>query len=80
MASEIGIPFPLLRDADLKVANAYGVAMNGKDIALPAVFVISRDGRIVFKAIGENPADPASSKPPPPRALPEGLRLTRHKR
>jgi len=49
-----------LRDADLKVANAYGVAMKGRDIALPAVFVISREGRIVFKAIGENPADRAS--------------------
>jgi peroxiredoxin len=56
----VGIQFPLLRDADLKVANAYGVAMKGKDIAVPAVFVISREGRIVFKAIGESPADRAS--------------------
>ena len=34
--------------------------MKGKDIALPAVFVISREGRIVLKAVGENPADRAS--------------------
>jgi len=34
--------------------------MKGRDIALPAVFVISREGRIVFKAVGESPSDSAS--------------------
>jgi peroxiredoxin len=56
-ASEIGIDFPLLRDADLKIATAYGVAMAGKDIAVPAVFVIRKDGKIHWRKVGESVTD-----------------------
>ncbi len=56
-ASELGIEFPLLRDGDLKIASAYGVAMAGKDIAVPAVFVIRKDGKIHWRKVGESVTD-----------------------
>ncbi len=56
-ANEGNLPFPLLRDGDLQVANAYGVAMVGDDIAIPSTFVIGRDGRIHAKWVGETMAD-----------------------
>ena len=59
-ADEIGLRFPLLSDADLSVATAYGVAMEGRDIAIPAVFVVDRQGLIRFRKIGEDAADRAS--------------------
>ena len=57
LARELAIPFPLLRDDHLEVATAYGVAMEGRDIAVPAVFVIQRDGRIFWKKVGESIRD-----------------------
>jgi peroxiredoxin len=57
LADKLGIHYPLLRDADLKVAMAYGVAMKGRDIAIPAVFVVSPSGAIVWKKVGESMTD-----------------------
>lgn len=57
MAGELGLRFPLLRDQDLKVASAYGVAMEGRDIAVPSTFVVRKDRTIVWKRVGENMAD-----------------------
>ena len=56
-AEDLEIPFPLLRDADLAVANAYGVAMLGDELAIPATFVITRGGTIRWRTIGETMAD-----------------------
>ena len=53
MVDELGIPFPLLSDQALDAALAYGVAMEGRDIALPAVFVITQDGEIAWRTVGE---------------------------
>ena len=61
-AESLSIGFPLLWDSDLSVADAYGVAMEGRDIAIPAVFVISPEGHIQWKQVGEtmmDRADPA---------------------
>jgi peroxiredoxin len=57
MASEIGVTYPILSDADLHVAGDYGVAMQGKDIAVPAVFVVRADKSIAWKTVGENVTD-----------------------
>ncbi len=57
LASELGLGFPLLSDADLRVASAYGVAMQGRDIAIPAVFVVRADRTIAWKTVGENMTD-----------------------
>jgi len=53
LASELGLKFRLLSDADLRVASAYGVAMAGKDIAVPSVFIVRPDRTIAFKKVGE---------------------------
>ncbi len=57
LANKLGITFPLLRDDGLKVAIAYGVAMKGEEIAVPAVFVINRDKKIVYVHVGESVTD-----------------------
>jgi len=54
LARKRDIPFPLVHDEDLRAALAYGVAMDGEDIAVPAVFVIDAEGRIRWKQVGES--------------------------
>ena len=60
LAQELGLHIPLLRDADLRVASAYGVAMEGRDIAVPSVFVVRKDHTIAWSQVGENMTDRAS--------------------
>ncbi|TKC99882.1 redoxin domain-containing protein [Polyangium fumosum] len=60
-AETLGARYPLLRDDGLKTALAYGVAMQGQDIAVPSTFVILPDGRIFFRQIGESMADRPST-------------------
>jgi peroxiredoxin len=57
MADALSLTFPLLSDPDLKTAIAYGVAMEGRDIAIPAIFVVNGAGEITFRYVGESPAD-----------------------
>lgn len=61
-ASKLSITFPLLHDAGLKTALAYGVAMEGDEIAVPAVFIVSRDLRIVYRHVGESIVDRPSAE------------------
>ena len=54
-----GFTFPILADPDLLAVDAYGVrhalgGIEGDDIARPAVFVIDREGRIVWRDLTEN--------------------------
>jgi peroxiredoxin len=51
------ITIPLLSDPDMTVIKAYGVAMEGEDIAVPATFVVRQDRTIHWKHIGETMAD-----------------------
>ena len=52
-----GIPFPLLSDPKLQVISAYGVAMEGGEIAVPATFVITQKKTVHWKHVGETMAD-----------------------
>jgi len=45
-AKELDIPFPVLLDADHSAADAYGVE------AIPAIFVVDKDGMIKFGHVG----------------------------
>lgn len=47
------LEFPLLQDADAKIAAAYGVRMKGESMAIPSVFVVAQDGAIVWRHVGE---------------------------
>ena len=57
MAADLNLPFDLLHDKGLHVANAYGVVMEGRDIAVPSVFIVNRQGVVSFSYIGENMSD-----------------------
>jgi peroxiredoxin len=61
LASSLELPFPLLEDEGLRVGIRWGVAMEGRDIAVPAVFVVLPDGRIYWKQVGESIADRPSN-------------------
>lgn len=41
----------------MAVASAYGVAMKGQDIAIPATFLVMPNREVFWKHVGENPAD-----------------------
>lgn len=56
-AADDGITVPLLSDPELRVISAYGVAMDGDDIAVPASFIIRPDGTIYWSYVGETMAD-----------------------
>jgi peroxiredoxin Q/BCP len=47
-AKEHSADFPILSDADKKVANAYGVIPPGRDFASRWTFYIGPDGKILF--------------------------------
>ena len=51
LARELGIHFPLLTDPQLDIANAYGVVQEGRDLAVPAVFVIDSRQQIRWRAV-----------------------------
>ncbi|MBK6520627.1 MAG: redoxin domain-containing protein [Polyangiaceae bacterium] len=61
LANKLSITFPLLHDVDLKVALAYGVAMQGDEIAVPAVFVVNTAKRITYQHVGESVMDRPSA-------------------
>jgi thioredoxin-dependent peroxiredoxin len=48
---------PLLSDPERKVISAYGVADADNGIAVPSVFVVSREGKIVWRHVGETQMD-----------------------
>lgn len=57
MRERLGLNFPLLSDPDVAVASAYGVAMKGQDLAIPATFVVMPNREVFWKYVGENPSD-----------------------
>ena len=61
MAEPIGGAVPLLSDPDLAVAKAYGVAMQGRDIAVPATFIVAPDRSIAYRYVGESMNDRPST-------------------
>jgi peroxiredoxin Q/BCP len=56
-AEDDDFPFPLASDLDLEVVDAWGVRHRGKDLAVPSVFVVDRNGVVRFVKIGESISD-----------------------
>ncbi len=52
-----GITLPLLSDPDMLVISAYGLAMEGRDIAVPATFIIDRKQTIQWQHVGDTQMD-----------------------
>jgi peroxiredoxin len=45
------VNFPLLSDPAASVIRAFGVAMKGEHMAVPAVYVVAGDGTIAWRAL-----------------------------
>lgn len=54
---KLGGRVPLLTDPAMTAIRAYGVEDEGKDISLPATFVIAPDGTVRWIYVGDNPRD-----------------------
>lgn len=58
VATKHAITFPLLSDPELKAIDAFGLRHSdggfGQDIARPAVFLIDRQGRIVWRRMTDD--------------------------
>jgi peroxiredoxin len=58
IAEAYGIEFRLLSDPELRVIDRFGVRHAGGgldgDIARPAVFILDREGRVVWRDLTEN--------------------------
>lgn len=58
MAQAISAGFPILADADHRVAEAYGVFnLLGDGLAAPAVFIINPAGEIVWSYLSRDAGD-----------------------
>jgi peroxiredoxin len=55
------LSFPLLSDADGKVAERYGVLMDTHKLAYRTTFVIDREGRIHYIERGGTAIDPTGA-------------------
>lgn len=70
-AEENRLRFPVLSDPKLSVIRRYGVEHVGKNIALPSVFILTKDGRIAFVQVARKLWDRPSW--PELRAVLQGL-------
>ncbi len=52
-----GLTYPLLSDPELEAVAAWGVAMDGADIAVPTVYIIDREGQITWRRQSETQFD-----------------------
>jgi len=53
-ASEMKFPFALVSDPDLKVADLYGSHAAGRPVASRTVYVIGKDGKVVWREMKFN--------------------------
>jgi DNA polymerase III epsilon subunit family exonuclease len=74
-AKQLGIGFPLLSDFDKRTIAAYGVLDSRRGTSGRAVFVIDKQGTVVYRDVSSAPQDPAQI-PSSERAL-EALRALR---
>jgi peroxiredoxin len=56
-AGELKLDFPLLSDGTGRVAEAYGVLMPGRKLALRTTFVVDREGKIRYIEQGNTAID-----------------------
>lgn len=63
MAQETGASFPILADENHIAADNYRVYnLLGDGLAAPAVFVIDRNGQIIWSHVGKNINDRPAAK------------------
>jgi len=57
LANKLHLGFPLYTDPDRQVITRWGVGDTEAAIALPATFVVAPGGGVVYRQVGESPAD-----------------------
>lgn len=58
LAKRLHLTYPLVSDPELRLIRAFGVEMQGREIAIPSTFVLApQGGRIVWRYIGETMFD-----------------------
>jgi peroxiredoxin len=58
-----GVSYPMLADSEHQASEAYGVYdLFGDGLAVPAVFVVDTDGRVVWSHVGQLPDDRVSAQ------------------
>ena len=75
-ARSLGVEFPLLSDFHRQAMTAYGVLQSEKGYSGRAIFLVGKDGRIVYTDVSANPGDIAMV--PSPERLLEALRAMSH--
>lgn len=62
LVADKALGFPLLSDPEREVISAWGVAMDGEPIAVPATFVVRPDRTIAWRHVGETMMDRPQSQ------------------
>lgn len=63
MAALVGADYPVLSDPDAEAVRAYGVFdLLDDGVAAPAVFIVAKDGAIVWRYVGVDIGDRPSSR------------------
>lgn len=57
LRQRLDLAFSLLSDTKLKVIAAYGVTAKDREIAVPAVFIVDRQRRIIYRHVGQSITD-----------------------
>jgi len=57
LRERLALTFPLVSDASLAIAEAYGVREKGEDLSLPATLVVGPKRVVRFARVGKNPID-----------------------
>jgi peroxiredoxin len=67
-ARSTGVTFPLLSDWDREACRAYGVLIPGAEVAVRSLFLVDREGRLLWREISEDSRS-LEDVPSPQRAL-----------
>ena len=57
MHHRLSLGFPLLSDPEMKMIKAYGVVQEGRDLAVPALFLLDSKHRIVWSDVADDYSD-----------------------
>lgn len=55
LVAKLALDFPVLADTDLSLTEAFGLVQADKDMPLPATYIVSNNGTILWRVVGENP-------------------------
>ncbi len=58
LAKKLDLAFPVIADPELSLIRKFGVEMEGREIAIPSMFVLeAKTGRVTWRYIGETMFD-----------------------